>query len=384
MDPIRTVLKMRRPMDRRPDFSRFARAVTTHEAGPVPIGDIFADMETVGNLLKQPVFDYANMAADPQHRVSWQDLKDAVRYVDQSIQFCLLTGWDYAYSFSSIPFKGFSFQLADNTAPEMQDRKRYWIDDKQGPIQSWDDFEQYPWPTNVGAINLMSKLMAKRVPDGMKVMVIPGGVFEWTTWLMGLVPFCYALTDQPDLVDAVIERVAACIGAVVEDLMEQDGIGGVFMGDDLGYASGTIISPEVLRARFLPQTKRIVDLVKRSGKIFVLHTCGDTYAVMDDLIEMGIDAKHSFEDKILPVEDAYQRWASRVAIIGGVDMHLLASGTEDQVRQRTRQILDICGPGGRYVLGTGNSVANYVPLRNYLAMVDEGHRWNKARFGREY
>nr|NIV29722.1 hypothetical protein [Anaerolineae bacterium] len=47
MDPIRTVLKMRRPMDRRPDFSRFARAVTTHEAGPVPIGDIFADMETV-------------------------------------------------------------------------------------------------------------------------------------------------------------------------------------------------------------------------------------------------------------------------------------------------------------------------------------------------
>ena len=230
----------------------------------------------------------------------------------------------------------------------------------------------------------MSKLMAKRVPNGMKVMVIPGGVFEWTTWLRGLVPFCYTLTDQPDLVDAVIEKVAGCIYAVVEDLVDEEAIGGIFMGDDLGYASGTIISPEVLRARFLPRTKRIVSLVKQADKVFVFHSCGDMYAVMDDLYEMGIDAKHSFEDKILPVEEVYQRWASRVAIIGGVDMHLLASGTEDQVRQRTRQILDICGPGGRYVLGTGNSVANYVPLRNYLAMVDEGHRWNKLHFGREY
>lgn len=69
------------------------------------------------------------------------------------------------------------------------------------------------------------------------------------------------------------------------------------------------------------------------------------------------------------------------AIIGGVDMHLVASGNEEQVRARTRQILDACGPGGGYVLGTGNSVANYIPLRNYLAIVDEGQRWNRERFG---
>jgi uroporphyrinogen decarboxylase len=35
------------------------------------------------------------------------------------------------------------------------------------------------------------------------------------------------------------------------------------------------------------------------------------------------------------------------------------------------------------VLGTGNSVANYVPLKNYLAMLDEGRKWNKNFFGRE-
>ena len=28
--------------------------------------------------------------------------------------------------------------------------------------------------------------------------------------------------------------------------------------------------------------------------------------------------------------------------------------------------------GGGYALGSGNSIANYVPVENYLAMLDEG------------
>ena len=59
MDHIRAALKMRRPRDRKPDFERFARAITSREPGPVPIGDLFADFETVGNYLGQWVFDQA-------------------------------------------------------------------------------------------------------------------------------------------------------------------------------------------------------------------------------------------------------------------------------------------------------------------------------------
>jgi len=41
-----------------------------------------------------------------------------------------------------------------------------------------------------------------------------------------------------------------------------------------------------------------------------------------------------------------------------------------------RRTLAVCQPGGGYCLGTGNSVANYIPLDNYLAMLDEGRRWS--------
>jgi uroporphyrinogen decarboxylase len=371
---------MRRPAGRKPDFQRFLRAVTTREPGPVPIGDLFADVETVGNLLHERVVDYAAVAAEPG-KLPWRVVADGLRYIDQSIRFCLQTGWDYAYCFSLIPFARVSKLVADNTSTLVQPSKRVWQDDNHGPIGSWQDLERYTWPTDAHGANLMAHIMAKRVPDGMKVMVIPGGVFEWTTWLMGLVPFSFALVDQPDLVDAVIQKVSDTIYAVVEDLLDEPQVGGIFMGDDLGHASGTMISPQVLRTKFFPQTKRMVDLVHQAGKVFCLHTCGNVTAVMDDLCALGIDAKHSFEDKIMPVEEAYRRWSDRIAMIGGVDMNLLASGSEEAVRRRTREILDVCGPGGHYVLGTGNSVANYLPLNNYLAMVDEGRRWNHQRFG---
>ena len=88
------------------------------------------------------------------------------------------------------------------------------------------------------------------------------------------------------------------------------------------------------------------------------------------------------KDIIMPVEDAYQRWGDRASILGGVDMDILARGGEEQVRARTRAILDACGANGTgYCLGSGNTIATYVPLANYLAMLDEGRCWNREHFG---
>ena len=70
-----------------------------------------------------------------------------------------------------------------------------------------------------------------------------------------------------------------------------------------------------------------------------------------------------------------RRWGDRVSLIGGIDMDFLCRASEEQVRRRVRETLDVCQPGGGYCLGTGNSVANYVPVDNYLAMLDEGRRY---------
>ena len=47
---------------------------------------------------------------------------------------------------------------------------------------------------------------------------------------------------------------------------------------------------------------------------------------------------------------------------------------EDDLRKYVREILENCMPE-RYALGSGNSIANYVPVKNYLTMLDEGINW---------
>ncbi len=76
----------------------------------------------------------------------------------------------------------------------------------------------------------------------------------------------------------------------------------------------------------------------------------------------------------MPVTEAKKKYGSRIAILGGVDIHFLATKCEEEVRAYVDHKIDCCAPGGGYALGTGNTVAKYIPLNNYLAMLDEGRR----------
>ena len=44
----------------------------------------------------------------------------------------------------------------------------------------------------------------------------------------------------------------------------------------------------------------------------------------------------------------------------------------------TRLLVERCAPGGGWALGSGNSVANYVPVDNFLAMLEEGFRAGRS------
>ena len=98
---------------------------------------------------------------------------------------------------------------------------------------------------------------------------------------------------------------------------------------------------------------------------------------MEDLIEdIQIDAFHSFQDVILPVADFKARYGDRVATLGGIDMDKLASLDEESLRTYIRDVLEQCMPEGRFALGSGNTIANFIPLANYFILLEEGRRWS--------
>ncbi len=248
---------------------------------------------------------------------------------------------------------------------------------RPGPIQSWDDFEAYPWDElprmHWEAWYRHYAALARHMPAGMKAIGgVGNGVFEISEDLVGYEPLCLMMYDDPDLVAAVYERIGDLLVAAWTRVLGE--YGDVFcvgrMGDDLGFKTSTLMPPDFIRRYIVPQYRRVIALVHGAGKPFLMHSCGCIFSVMDDLIEAGIDAKHSNEDQIAP----YRRWiddyGQRIGLFGGIDVNVLCLNEPDVVYERVVEMGTQFRSAARgYALGSGNSIPKYVPVEGYRAMV---------------
>jgi len=255
---------------------------------------------------------------------------------------------------------------------------RQYLDMQKGPVSSWDNFSTFPWPDQTAASTESLEWYEKNLPEDMCVIALGGfGHFaEHLSWLMGYQRFCVALYEQRDLVAAISQRLIEIYSAALRQVLQFDRVKVVWCADDMGFRNGPLVSPDDLREFALPGHKRLAEIAHAAGRPYMLHTCGNVGSIMEDLIEdVKIDAKHSFQDGVSDVFEAKKTYGNRIALLGGIDIDFLCRATEKEVRKRVRYTLEQCVPGGGYCLGTGNSVANYVPIDNYLAMLDEGRRF---------
>ena len=298
-------------------------------------------------------------------------------YPENAVEFFYRFGYDHVPMGMRIPYQLPVIKTADTA--ELAREKREFYDENMGVINNRGDFESYRWPEiNTGLLENIIKTISI-LPGGMKVTPRFRGVFEILSYLMGLVPLSYSLYDDPRLVEDIIEKLGNDMLALIKlSIRELDpGKTGAFiLCEDMGYITGTMMDPEFLRKYIFPWEKKAVDLIHDHDFPAILHSCGNLSAVMDDLIDyVGFDAKHSFEDKTLPVAEAKKKYGDRIAILGGVDMNALSTFEEGDLRSYVRGILENCAPGGGYALGAGNSLANCVPLKNIRIMLDEGGKY---------
>ncbi|HOJ33911.1 MAG TPA: uroporphyrinogen decarboxylase family protein [Candidatus Hydrogenedentes bacterium] len=268
-------------------------------------------------------------------------------------------------------------QRVEDTAALKRTSGRDFVDETQGPITNWEEFEQYPWPDPRGFTTNTLEWYEENLPDTMCIIGSGFGHFaEYLTWLMGYTTFCNALLEQRDLVSAIYEKIRAICVTSLELITQFSRVKAVWASDDMGFRGGLLMSPADMREFVLRGHKELAELAHNKGLPYLLHSCGNLSLIMDELLDfVKIDAKHSFEDTIEKVTDVKHTYGQRIALLGGIDVDFLCRATPDEVRKRVRYTLDICMPGGGYCLGTGNSVANYIPLENYLVMLDEGRRY---------
>lgn len=232
-------------------------------------------------------------------------------------------------------------------------------------------FERYAWQDPDRGNYDMLEWAGNEIPDGMKLVVAgPGGVLENVTALLGYQNLCFMIADDPDLAQDVFDAVGSRLLRYYERCLEYDSVGAIISNDDWGFKTQTMLAPNDMRRFVFPWHRRIVAAAHRQNRPAILHSCGKFDDIVDDIVEdMKFDGRHSYEDAILPVEDAYEKYGGRIAILGGIDVDFVCRATPEQVYRRSRAMLERAETRGGYALGTGNSVPEYVPDANFLALV---------------
>lgn len=232
-------------------------------------------------------------------------------------------------------------------------------------------FDKYEWLDPDGFDDTHLDALEPEMPATMKIVCHgPGGVLENVIEIVGYDNLCFMLIDDPLLVSDIFENVGRSLVRYYKRAARHNSVGALISNDDWGFKTQTMLSPEDMRKYVIPWHREIAATIHQAGKPAILHSCGRLDEVMADIIEdIGYDGKHSYEDTIMPVEDAYEKYVGQIAVLGGIDLDFVCRSTPEAIKKRSRAMLERSANRGGYALGTGNSVPYYVPEENYMAMI---------------
>ena len=270
------------------------------------------------------------------------------------------TSWGSGFNFASRPAASHGAQTISLNCPPM--------------ISDRSSFDAYPWPCTSDHDYSSLKDIAPDLPGNMKLMVMgPGGMLENLIKLVGYDNMCYMLYDDEALLADIVEQIGQGLAAHYKIAAAYDSVGVLMVNDDWGFNTQTMLPPWAMRKYIFPWHKELVRIAHAAGKPAILHSCGNYSQIIDDLYDMGFDARHSYEDNIQPVEQAYELFMGgrpeKIAVLGGMDLDFLVRMPAWVVKERARAMLDRARERGGYALGSGNSIPRFCPLEKYLAMI---------------
>ncbi len=340
---------MRERPPRTPDYRRFVDTLWLREPDRVPIAELGVDPGAKERVLGAPVLSVADDVAF-WHRAGYD-------YIS------LRPGYEFPDTMPGSTTTG----TPDYGAHEEGHRSVSIM--APGVIRGSSDLDSYPWPDpHAEAYYVPLREAADALPPGMGIVSGVGGIFTRTWMLMGLESFCHSIAERPDLVTEVFRRVGAIQCEVLRRVVTMPRVVAVWYGDDLAYTESTLVAPEVYRRWLFPWMEELASIAHAAGMPFAFHSDGRLWEVIPDLLALGLNALHPIEPKAMDIDEVKARYGKRLALIGNIDMDLLARGTPDQVRDLVRQRIRTLAPGGGYAVGANPGVTDYVRPENYEAM----------------
>lgn len=345
-----------------PDKNRFLAVLEGEIPDRVPNFEVFIEPHACSYILGRET--KSATLASAVETMPAQDYIEICRRIGQD--FIGLNGYSFPYWFTD-PETGQPAPVDDGRIKDMSELKGLI-----GPDEAFDiHFNTLLRP------HMEAYAEAVKGTD-MGLLVITGWFFQTVyQFLLGFENFMLKLYDDLPLIEHLLDVSAAYNRRIVAWACEYP-IDVLYIGDDLGFKSGLMIRPEMLKPLWLPRMRHIIEPARQKGIPIIFHSDGTIYDIMDELIELDFKALNPIEPYGMDIYKVKERWGDRIALMGNMDIAgPLRFGTPEEVVADTREHLERLMPGGRYIAASSHSITSSLPPENFMAMVETVHKYGR-------
>ena len=246
------------------------------------------------------------------------------------------------------------------------------------------DFKKFKWtrpmPTGVDRRKLDEMQQACAARDyAFGVTITYPGFQNWNSFVQGgIETLAYAEADTPRILEEWFEYDLER-GTREMELALHSGLDYILFG---GSGTITLASPQLARKYALPALSRFSRLAREANIPTMLHSCGNS-RVLADLLADGTDVGMLNPLEPPPMGDVdlaevKRTHGNRLALMGNLHTtDVMLRGSPERVQQEALDAMRVAGPGGGFILSTGDQCGRDTPDENLFAMVEAARKYGR-------
>jgi len=252
------------------------------------------------------------------------------------------------------------------------------------PLERWEAFDEYEAPdpdrvNHYGPID-WDAMGKNHEVMGYRRTLAAGEIGHGHTFLKlcdirGYENLLVDMADGEPRLPALIEMVEAFNAGLVRNFIERVGVEMMGFAEDLGMQRGPMLSPEHFRRYIKPSYQRLMKAARDAGCIIHMHSDGDIRALIDDLIDGGVEAIN-LQDLVNGIDWIRERLAGKMCIDLDIDrQQVTARGTPAEVDALIREEVEKLGSreGGLMMI---YGLYPGVPIENVKALMDAMEKYS--------
>jgi len=240
---------------------------------------------------------------------------------------------------------------------------------------SISDIENYPFPDPFapGRFEKAKRDIDRFGKDFFVIGDVEISLFEMAWHLTGLEKYMISMMCGDSWLDLLDDRVEEWSTGLALQLVKA-GVDAIWLGEDLGSQTSTLISPADWRARFKYRHKRMIDRLRAENPsiIVIMHSDGAVAPLIDDFIEIGVDVYNPVQPNVYgsDPQELKDRYGSRISFFGGIDQQeLLPSGDIPRIKSEIQERINILGKDRGYLLAPAHILQADVSPETVEAMI---------------